>query len=207
MLFSAASAPDLVPSALKSLRLSLNAPVVAIDDLPVGAARAAIALHQGAGKGLRLTVAVRLVRTGQVLFFTPDEELNGACGSAPDLDAAMSFAEAMGFLFDDDEVEARGDAGPGEAARLWYELIGEPPAEEGTGEGVAPGQGAEPRLLTKFRPWAAGVPSDAPRGPWGAPASAGRCAGGPEGERAREGGGASPQAEPIPGREGWRGAW
>jgi hypothetical protein len=204
MLFSAAPAPapapSLAPSALKSLWLSLNAPVVAIDDLPVGAARAAIALHQGAGEGFRLTVAVRLVRTGQVLFFTPDEEVSGACGSAPDLDAAMSFAEAMGFLFDDDEVEARGDADSGEAARLWYELIGEPDAEEGTGEGVAPGQGVEPRSLTKFRPWATGIPSDPP-------ASAGRCAGGPEGEPAREGGGASPQTEAIPGREAWRGAW
>ena len=88
------------------MRLSLNAPVVAIDDLPVGAARAAIVLHEEAEKGLRLTVVLRLVRTGQVLFFAPDRELAGASDSAPDLDAALSFAEAMGFLFDD-AVEAR----------------------------------------------------------------------------------------------------
>jgi hypothetical protein len=37
----------------------------------------------------------------------------------------------MGFLFDEDEVEARGDAGPREAARLWYDLIGGSPVPEG----------------------------------------------------------------------------
>jgi hypothetical protein len=216
MFFSAVPAPDLVPSALKSLRLSLNTPVVAIDDLPVGAARAAIALHQGAGIGLQLTVAVRLVRTGQVLFFASDEEPSESYDSALDLDVALSFAEAMGFLFDEDEVEARGDAGAREAARLWYDLIGGPPAEEGGCEDAAPGHGTESRPLTKFRPWAAGACSDAPRERSDAPASAGCWAGGPEGEHSREDRCMSLRAGPIPDREteedreaekAWRGAW
>jgi hypothetical protein len=113
----------------------------------------------------------------------------------------------MGFLFDEDEVEARGDAGPREAARLWYDLIGGSPVPEGGSEGAALGHGAEPPPLTKFRPWAAGVPSDAPGEPSDASGSAGCREGGPEGERTREDWCASSRTGPISDREGWRGAW
>lgn len=200
MRFSAAHAPDPEPSALLALRLSLNAPVVAIEDLPVGPARAAIALHRAEGDAVRLTVAVSLLRTGQVLFFAPDGELSGPDGSCPDLDAAIAFAEAMGFLFDEDEVQARGDAGPREAARLWYDLVGGPAVQEGGSEDAAPGHGAGPLPLTKFRPWAAEVASDA------AP-SADRAEGGPEGESAGEDWGVTSRTGTISDREGWREAW
>ncbi len=63
------------------------------------------------------------MRTGQVQLFTTTEELASERRVA--LDAALSFAESMGFLFDDDEVSIRGDLGSEEAARLWRELCGE----------------------------------------------------------------------------------
>jgi hypothetical protein len=44
------------------------------------------------------------------------------------VDAALSFAECMGFLFDDDPFEAGGD--PREAARRWAELAETAGAEE-----------------------------------------------------------------------------
>ena len=113
---------------LEALYVSLNSPVVTLDSLPVGPASAAVALHMDPLPGV--TLAVRCVRTGRVAFFTsgpsePDESPKVL------LDAALSFAESLGFLFDEDEVEARGADGPREAAMLWLELLGEelePPA-------------------------------------------------------------------------------
>lgn len=136
------------------MRLSLNTPVVTIEDLPVGPAIAGIALHAGP-EGLRLTLAVRSVRTGQVVFFDPDEDWSEIHGSELALEAALSFAECMGFLFDDDPIEAGGDVR--EAARRWAELVEtagaeepeEPLGEEIWLEEVAPAAPAP--LLSKFR--------------------------------------------------------
>jgi hypothetical protein len=108
-------------SELEALYVSLNSPVVALDNLPVGPASAAVALHMDPCPGV--TLAVRCVRTGRLAFFT-----SGPGQAAEDakvlLDAALSFAESMGFLFDEDEVAARGEQGPREAARLWLDLLG-----------------------------------------------------------------------------------
>lgn len=109
-------------SELAALYVSLNSPVVTLDSLPVGPASAAVALHMDPHPGV--TLAVRCVRTSRVAFFT-----SGPCEAAEDakvlLDAALSFAESMGFLFDEEEVAARGEKGPREAARLWLDLLGE----------------------------------------------------------------------------------
>jgi hypothetical protein len=90
-----------------------------------------------------VSVAIRSVRTGQVAFFTTDT----TTPLSPQLavDAALSFAEALGFVFDDDEVAADG-TGADTAARFWCELIGEeqvealvdeqPEANDGTPAGV-----------------------------------------------------------------------
>ena len=116
-----------VRAELRALRLSLNTPVVTIEDLPVGPASAGIAVH-AAPEGLRLTLAVRSVRTGQVVFFHPDEDWSEIHGSELAVDAALSFAECMGFLFDEDPIEAGGDVR--EAARCWTELVETAGAEE-----------------------------------------------------------------------------
>jgi hypothetical protein len=122
-MFSTIASPPRGPrTELRVLRLSLNTPVVAIEDLPVGPAAAGVALHRGP-EGTQLTLAVRSVRTGQVVFFRPDEEWSEFHGSELALDAALSFAESMGFLFDDDLVAAGGDAR--ETARRWSELMEE----------------------------------------------------------------------------------
>ncbi len=143
-----------VRAELRALRLSLNTPVLTIEDLPVGPAVAGIALHEGP-EGLRLTLAVRSVRTGQLVFFHPDEDWNEIHGPELAVDAALSFAECMGFLFDDDPIEAGGDVR--EAARRWAELVetagaeepAESPGEEIWLDEVAPA--APATLLSKFR--------------------------------------------------------
>jgi len=161
-MFAVVPSSPRVRAELRALRLSLNTPVVTIEDLPVGPAAAGIALHAGP-KGLRLTLAVRSVRTGQVVFFHPDEDWSEIHGSELAVDAALSFAECMGFLFDDDLIEAGGDVR--EAALRWAELVEtagaeepeESPGEEIWLEEVAPVAPAS--LLSKFR-FIAAVPPE-----------------------------------------------
>ena len=142
---------------LRVLLISLNSPVVTLESLPPGPASAAIAVTERGA-----TLCVRSLRTGQVIFFTTGADLADDRRVAQD--AALSFAESMGFFFDDDVVEARGEAGPGEAARLWCELCGdrlvasEPPRVEASeivlpqGLPVARRPAPNPALvLSKFR--------------------------------------------------------
>lgn len=119
MIFPAETPLDPVCHEVRALYVALNSPVVTLESLPVGPASAVVALHLADGA----TLAVRSVRTGQVAFFTSSAELRERPHLA--VDAALSFAESLGFLFDDDEVAARGDEGTREAAWLWWELLGE----------------------------------------------------------------------------------
>jgi hypothetical protein len=133
---------------LRRLRRSLNTPVVALESMPVGPAAAGIALHEGP-RGARLTLALRSVRTGQVVCFSPDEEWVDSRAPQLALDAALSFAESMGFLFDDDPIEAGGD--PREAAGRWAELLDQGLPE--ASEELWPEPTVDPTapLLSKFR--------------------------------------------------------
>lgn len=126
-MFTAVSSPLPLPGAkLECLRLSLNTPVVALERLPVGPASAGIALHRGA-RGARLILAVRSTRSGLSVFFQP-EGWGGEGPADEAMDAALSFAEGMGFLFDEDLVGKGRD--PAQAARLWSEFLEEPESEE-----------------------------------------------------------------------------
>jgi len=113
--------PGLPGAVLEQLRLSLNTPVVALESLPVGPAAAAIALHRGP-RAARLSLAVRATRGGQLLFFHPEGWAESELSEVV-LDAALSFAEGMGFLFDEDLVGKGLDAGEG--ARVWADFLGD----------------------------------------------------------------------------------
>jgi hypothetical protein len=108
---------------VRALRPSLNTPVVATADLPVGPACAAILVHVEPGQGLQISVGVRSLATGAVALYGFDGPLGASVvGSA--LDAALSFAEGMGFLFDEDVLDD--DTASREKAVLrWQELIGD----------------------------------------------------------------------------------
>jgi hypothetical protein len=142
MKFCAHSAPARTTAALLNVRRSLNTPVLAIDQLPVGPATAAIAAHADPRDGLpRYTLAVRSERSRGVVFFSArDEDL---AGSEPTLaaEAALSLAEGMGFLFENDAPLICGRA----AALIWVEFAGtlEPSA--------AVAERPATLLLTKFR--------------------------------------------------------
>ena len=120
MNFSARSAPTRPAIELRSLRRSLNTPVLAIAELPVGPGSAAIAVHVDSCDGLpRYTLAVRCERSREVVFFSAREEVLGLSDSSLAAEAALSLAEGMGFLFEEDLPPISGEA----AALIWDEFV------------------------------------------------------------------------------------
>jgi hypothetical protein len=172
MFFLRREKPLELAEGLLGLRLSLNAPVVATPDLPVGPAGAAIVVHQELDGRANVTVAVRSLKGGELVLYSLDGDLRGESAVAVAADAALSFAEGMGFLFDEDAL-AGADAGAGaRALGLWREFVGEaeeleltelfelgePLAESVPAVPAAPVP-AEPPRLSKFRHAA---PAEAP---------------------------------------------
>ena len=133
VLFARQDPPDPTRSALRALRPSLNTPVLGVEELPPGPASAAIACLAGAG-GPRISLALRSLRSGEVVFFGPEQGIGEWQGPELALDAALSFAESMGFLFDDDRLAQDPDA----AWRLWRSLL------ESAGRGPLAALGGEP---------------------------------------------------------------
>jgi len=116
MIEPAAGPPATTAQGVHALYVSLNSPVVTVDRLPVGPAAAAIAVH---AEGVALLI--RSVRTGTVAFF----------GAAPrfGLEAALSHAEALGFLFDD-EANLAGEGRTRADWPVWVaEIFAADPAE------------------------------------------------------------------------------
>jgi hypothetical protein len=111
-------APEPAQGALRSLRPSMNSPVVVVEDLPAGPATAVLACLAGPA-GPRVALAIRSQRSGQVVFFGPDVEPRGRQAADDAFDAALTFAESLGFLFEDDRVVEA----PAEARRLWESLL------------------------------------------------------------------------------------
>jgi len=120
--------PQLVEADLFHLCASLNAPVLQLDPLPAGPVRAVIMLHaEQAPEGSRLpqlSIGMRSVESGQTAIYQYSGEVRKLGSASRALDTALSFAEEMGFLFDEDLVG--GSAGPGRtrALVLWQKLIG-----------------------------------------------------------------------------------
>lgn len=96
-----------VEDRLLALRLSLNTPVLSTAELPTGPARAAIAVYSEAGIR-RFAVIARSLRGGlAVVYELEAEPATDEAGWNVALDAALSFGESMGFLFDDELVADR----------------------------------------------------------------------------------------------------
>ena len=122
--------------ALHALYVSLNSPVIAVDRLPVGPAAAAIAV-QGSGT----TLLIRSVRTGTIAFFHAEPRAG--------LEAALSHAEGLGFLFDDESNLA----GFGAPRSDWPAWLAEIFSELAEPELVELELEDEPVWLSRFR-WA-----------------------------------------------------
>jgi hypothetical protein len=142
MKFSAHSAPARSAIELLGVRRSLNTPVLAIAQLPVGPASAAIAAHVDSTDGLpRYSLAVRCERSREVVFFTVGEEDLARSESALAAEAALSLAEGMGFLFEEDSHPVPGEV----AAVTWEEFV------DAADPSAAEVEVCSTPLLTKFR--------------------------------------------------------
>jgi len=126
MFLSRSDPPPLGETSLRGMCVSLNSPVVNIEDLPVGPARALIVLHDEEPVGMTLSVAIRSLEGGRIALFTYRGELKKAGSPTVVMDGALSFAEGMGFLFDEDLIEFGGPGGRQRALRHWRDLLGEP---------------------------------------------------------------------------------
>jgi hypothetical protein len=115
---------ELSADRLHGLRLSLNTPVVSIEELPVEPARAAIAIHDEIDGSPNITVGVYSLRSGVPVLFSFEEGLRDRTALANGIDAALSFGESMGFLFDEDELGSdSAEEARCRALELWRELI------------------------------------------------------------------------------------
>ena len=142
MIFSARSAPSRSTIELRTVRRSLNTPVLAIAELPVGPASAAIATHVDSCDGLpRYTLTVRCERSREIVFFSVREEDLTLSELSLAAEAVLSLAEGMGFLFEEDSPLLSGEA----AALLWEEFV------DSADSNAAVAVVRSTPLLTKFR--------------------------------------------------------
>lgn len=147
-MFATRSQPLRLDSArLHGLRMSLNAPVVSLSELPAGRARAAILVHREE-EIWRVTVAVRSLEDGSVTFYEPegrDAEFDTPHQGA---DSALSFSETMGFVFDEDEFEGADDDGRRRALARCRAFLEPAPAEVPSPDSdAAPEGGPDPEVL------------------------------------------------------------
>jgi hypothetical protein len=134
---------ELTSKSVRALRPSLNTPVVAAAELPVGPACAAILVHVEPGHGLQITVGVRSLGSGAVALYGFDGPISASVAGVA-LDSALSFAESLGFLFDDDVV-GDDEASREKAVLRWDELIGDgTPFQPGDAERETPAELFEP---------------------------------------------------------------
>jgi hypothetical protein len=145
------SVPQVSESAIAAFCAALNTPVVNIEDLETGPARAAIVLSDPGQGEMSLLVRVSLISSGRGLTFCfqDDPALFGSHSGA--VAAALGFAEGMGFLFDDDLIAEGGRSGADRAWKIWCSLTSERPhsvpresslrsdwrSDEGSGQGAA----------------------------------------------------------------------
>lgn len=114
---------------VRSLRVSLNAPVLSTPDLPAGPSRAVIVVHREARGRMDATVGVRSVVSGDVAYWSFDGDLLSEADLSVAADAALTFAESLGFLFD--EAPLPGGAKADKSFRAWL-------AGEDASAGVSP---------------------------------------------------------------------
>jgi hypothetical protein len=123
-------------ASLLAVRPALNTPVLNVDFLPVGPARAAIVVFAEEYGGIGLAFGVRSNEGGQVAVFRNKEPIEASEAIADVLEPALANAEQMGFLFDEDMVDGvAGSRGRSDAMALWGELMGE--MESGLGPALA----------------------------------------------------------------------
>jgi len=144
---------ELSAEALQALRLSLNTPVISTAELQVGPARAALAVHLEADGCPNVTVAIRSLRTDESVHYSFEGDLGSESSVAVALDAGLSFAETMGFLFGEDELGDGSDQLRKRALERWGEVAwgGGLPSETGPPRPEAPPEPGDPAATEAAR--------------------------------------------------------
>ncbi|MCG8591934.1 MAG: hypothetical protein MJE66_21780 [Proteobacteria bacterium] len=113
------------------LRMSLNTPVINVDELPVGPAKAAIVLYSEEYGALRLAIGVRSLRAAHTAVYVYQHEILESSDAASAVKAGLAYAEAMGFLFEEESVQSSDTASRTRAFGRWQELMDQEPQEDG----------------------------------------------------------------------------
>lgn len=124
-MFSVSTRPlPLSEACLLSLCASLNAPVVRLDGLPTGTARAALVVYAEQYADVGVALAVRSLEGGEVVLLRHREPLPPETGPEAALELAVSFAEGLGFVFDRDMIGPSGSLTAKTAAlEHWQRLV------------------------------------------------------------------------------------
>jgi hypothetical protein len=159
---------------VRSLRVSLNAPVLTAPDLPAGPARAVIVVHREARGRMDATVGVRSVASGEIAYWSFDGDLESEADVSVAADAALTFAESLGFLFD--EAPLGGGAAADKAFRAWSageeSGVASPRVSRARGEGSGSGaSSADPPELELADLVVEELPATPPRESPAAPAA------------------------------------
>ncbi len=120
--------PTVCESTIVAFCAALNTPVVNIEALDVGAARAGIMLAAGEYGDLKLLVRVSLISGGEGITFEFQGDPREFGDASAAMDAALSFSEGMGFLFEEDLLTQGGRSGRKRASKIWTSLCS--PREE-----------------------------------------------------------------------------
>lgn len=110
-------------ASLLVLRPAMNAPVLNVGFLPIGPARAAVIAFAEEYGGIGIALGVRSNESGQIVVLRNQESIDFDVPLSEALEPLYAEAERMGFLFDEDMLEA---GQPGRAAALahWADLMG-----------------------------------------------------------------------------------
>jgi hypothetical protein len=112
----------LTEDGLEGLCASLNRPVVHVDGLPVAPARAVIALHRDLQGQRSVVIGVRSEEPGVAVLYAYRGEPDATDRQA--MDDGLAFAEGMGFLFDEDQLQSQGPGARARAFQHWCEIAG-----------------------------------------------------------------------------------
>ena len=155
-MFFARTVPlELAESHLRGLRISLNTPVVSTEELAVGPARAGLLVHLEPDGRPNVTVGIRSLRSGEVVLYSFEGDLREHSSLDVGIDAGLSFAESMGFLFDEDELGDGDGAAIERCMGLWTDLMG----SSGAGS-VTTGPGSPDAPSEPVRAATDGIPED-----------------------------------------------
>jgi hypothetical protein len=106
------------PGRFTALRVSLNTPVVTTEELASGPARAAI-VQFWAGDRCAIEVRLRASANGRTVVYDFDGPMEAPSDVDHAFEAALNFAEGMGFLFDEDVLSGDDTMSRAKVAEAW----------------------------------------------------------------------------------------